>query len=310
MIVTLYIVLGIIFLYICLILLFFNALFDRHAVLRFPPFGRHTPAKQIIESGKTWMNSHPHQILNVVNDEGLRLVAHYFTCENADRILLMVHGWRGSWDYEFAPFAKWFFEHNCNLLIVEQRGQGSSGGNHLYMGLKEANDVVTWVNAVRPLNERCLPLYLFGMSMGCTSVLRALPMLSSKHITGIIADCGYTNPYRVIRRFAWERFHIPEHPVLDSVRHMGIRRLGIDLKDTPTDIVIANCTTPILFIHGENDRFAPYEDTVRMHLKYSGPKAFLSVPNAGHCMSYIVDPEVYTNTVYRFFMSTENNDSL
>lgn len=306
MIVAIYIVLGIVLLYICLIFLFFNALFDRHAILHFPPFGRHDPAKQTIERGKAWMNRQPHRILTIVNDEGLKLIGHYFTCDNADRILLMVHGWRGSWDYEFAPTAKWLFEHNCNLLIVEQRGQGNSGGQHLYMGLKESDDVVTWVNSAHSFNERGLPLYLFGMSMGCTSVLRALPLLRGEHIAGIIADCGYTNPYRVIRRFAWERFHIPEHPVLDSVRHMGMCRLGIDLKCTPTDIVIASCTTPILFIHGEKDRFAPYEDTVKMHLKYSGPKTFLSVPNAGHCMSCIAVPELYMNTVYNFFIATED----
>ena len=61
------------------------------------------------------------------------------------------------------------------------------------------------------------------------------------------------------------------------------------------------CDLPVLFIHGEDDRFVP----CRMgrenfaHCR-SAEKRLLTVPNAGHGMSYMADKTAYLRAVSAF----------
>ena len=53
------------------------------------------------------------------------------------------------------------------------------------------------------------------------------------------------------------------------------------------------CKVPIIFFHGEEDDIVLYEDSVACYNACIAPKRLVSVPNAGHGLSYIVAPELY-----------------
>ena len=61
------------------------------------------------------------------------------------------------------------------------------------------------------------------------------------------------------------------------------------------------CEIPVLFIHGEDDRFVPC-DMGRENYAHccSSKKALLTIPGAGHGMSYMVDKSKYLHTVSVF----------
>lgn len=45
--------------------------------------------------------------------------------------------------------------------------------------------------------------------MGCATTLMAAGLDLPDNVKGIIADCGFTSPWDIIRHVAKERFHLP-----------------------------------------------------------------------------------------------------
>ena len=57
---------------------------------------------------------------------------------------------------------------------------------------------------------------------------------------------------------------------------------------------------PILLIHGDDDRFVPYNMSVNIHAAAPEKINFHTVPGAGHALNYVTDPETYTRILREF----------
>jgi len=57
---------------------------------------------------------------------------------------------------------------------------------------------------------------------------------------------------------------------------------------------------PVLFIHGEADDFVPCDMTRACYAACASEKYLLTVPDAGHGLSYLVDRDAYINAVQDF----------
>ena len=75
----------------------------------------------------------------------------------------------------------------------------------------------------------------------------------------------------------------------------------INLEESSAIQAVKNTNIPILLIHGDNDRYVPYEmgKNVFESCK-SDTKKMLTVSNAGHAISYFLETENYTKTVTDF----------
>lgn len=289
---------------------FFNMAFERK-MLRADmgkPFGQGTPYEPAITEGRRWLQEHQGERVSIKSRDSLQLWGHYITAPEAKRTVVMCHGWRGKWDYDFAPCARWFHENGCNLLLIEERAQGDSEGKYMSFGLRERRDCLDWVQW---LNDTCGPerIYLFGVSMGASTVLMASgdPALP-ENVRGIVADCGFTSPYAILSKVGKTDIRVPEGAMAAIMRgldRMSQRRAKLGLKEYSTLEAMRTVRTPVLFIHGRADRFVPCEMTLENYEACRSPKKLLLVENAGHCMSFLVDQEAYTGAVREFF---ETND--
>lgn len=62
-----------------------------------------------------------------------------------------------------------------------------------------------------------------------------------------------------------------------------------------------HCTIPIIFIHGTEDDFVPYEMSVQNFKTCSHKiKKMVSVEGAGHGLSYLVDKKGYLKAIREF----------
>ena len=50
-------------------------------------------------------------------------------------------------------------------------------------------------------------------------------------------------------------------------------------------------TVPVLFVHGEADNFVSPRNTLENYAACTAPKQLITVPGAGHGVSYLVDRE-------------------
>lgn len=69
--------------------------------------------------------------------------------------------------------------------------------------------------------------------------------------------------------------------------------------DSPAEAVMKT-KLPILLIHGDDDRFVPYEMSVHIHAAAPDKIQFHTIHGAGHALNYATAPEEYSRVVKAF----------
>lgn len=295
--------------------MFFDIAFDARKQMEPVPLGKGTKYEALAHENAKWLRENESKQLEVTSFDGYTLEGHYYEVPDAKRTVLCFHGWRGFWEYDFAPQARWFLENQCNVLIVEQRGQGNSKAPYMTFGFYEAKDAATWVKymctqVMAKSGTGCeqksaaTEMYLYGVSMGAATVMLAAGEdIVKREISGIIADCGFSDAYDMIYNFGHKAYKIPKHPIMDSFERLCDKRLGIRMKSNSPYEVMKNNHIPMLFVHGTADDFVPPEMTDADYKICPGPKKLLKVEGAEHVMSFYVNPTAYTEALKELFCS-------
>ena len=242
----------------------------------------------------------PHAPVNAMSYDGNVLFGKCYRTSPSAPWLLMIHGYRSAAERDFSGGLPVGLENGYNVLLVDQRAHGKSGGRCLTFGVKERFDCKSWVDFIVSEAGADAKIVLYGMSMGAATVLMATGCDLPKNVVGIAADCGYTSPREIIRKVIRD-VHCPLFPTYALIRLGGILFGGFDLESASAAEAMERCDLPVLFIHGEDDRFVP----CRMgrenfaHCR-SAEKRLLTVPNAGHGMSYMADKTAYLHAVSAF----------
>lgn len=241
--------------------------------------------------------------VEITAQDGIKLVGHLRMCQNAKRIIIAMHGWRSSWARDFGMIADFFYNNDCHVLYVEQRGQNNSGGDYMGFGLTERYDCLEWANWVSSQEYGELPVYLCGVSMGASTVLMAAGFHLPPNVHGIIADCGYTSPHAIWKHVVENNLRLYYDDMMSSIADEMCRtKIQIGSKDYSCPEALAECKVPVLFIHGTDDDFVPVEMTYENYKACASQKRLLIVPGAGHGMSYVIDRKLYEQTVKQFWM--------
>ena len=186
-----------------------------------------------------------------------------------------------------------------NVLAVDQRAHGRSQGNTISFGVNERFDCLVWTEYINGLHDSKQPILLSGLSMGAATVLMASELDLPENVVGILADCPYSSPAGIIRKVAQDR-HIPVKAAYPFIR-MAAKFLGrFDLESCSAKDAVTRTSIPILLIHGEDDRFVPCSMSHDTFDACAAPKRLVTVPGAGHGLSYPVDEEGYIAAVREF----------
>ena len=245
------------------------------------------------------LKSTPCETVEITAYDGEKLVGHLCRCENAERVIVAMHGWRSSWWRDFGMISGFWQENRCTVLYAEQRGQNNSGGDYMGFGLMERFDCLEWAKWV---NERFdLPIYLAGVSMGATTVLMASGLDLPAGVRGIIADCGFTSPDGIWRHVARNNLHLPYGIRSAAANSICRKMIQMGSNDCSTLQALEKNRVPVLFIHGADDHFVPVEMTYENYKACTAPKRLLVVPGADHGMSYLLESEGYQGMMLDFW---------
>ena len=239
-----------------------------------------------------------HETVELEARDGETLVGHWFFREGNQRTIVAMHGWRSSWVDDFGMISGFWLNNGCNVLFAEQRGQNNSGGDYIGFGLLERYDCADWAVWVQ---ERCdLPIYLSGVSMGASTVLMAAGKPLPPQVVGVLADCGFSSAKEIIQ-IVIGHMGLPPKLAYPFVK-LGARLYGhFDLEETSAVEAMATCTVPVIFFHGEDDAYVPCEMSRVNYEACAARKRLVTVPGAGHGLSYPVWPERYLQEVREFF---------
>ena len=268
--------------------------------------GVDTPYEEPLKAEQKWIEEAEFTEYRRKSSDGLTLVAHWLPAEDAKRTVIFCHGWRGNWNGDLSPFARWLHDNGCHVLSIEERAQGQSEGDYITMGIRERQDLVDWVRWYRTQGLPEAPLYVMGISMGASTVLLASPLLTEEGISGLIADCGYTVPYDEFKALGWNYFHVPEFPVLKLLNHKFHKKTGLDLRSVSTLEALEKNKLPILFAHGKADSVVPLAMGQANYEACKTQKWQVLADNADHCMTFMAEPEAYKKALGELFAACED----
>lgn len=258
--------------------------------------------EEIYNEGKEWCYAQNMQDVNIRSVDGLILHAKYFEAENAKRTVLLSHGYKGTSFSEFANMARFLHENGCNLLFIDQRCCGESEGEYITFGAREQQDIQMWTYYLANHDDKGLPIYLYGESLGAASVLMASGRKLPKNVKGIISDCAFQSMREQLKDMASGWFHLNWIELLILRVELYCRLIaGFSMNEADTAYAMRHGKLPILFFHGDRDTYVSPENAKRNYALCRAPKELVIVKGARHLCSCYVEPELYRSKVLEFF---------
>lgn len=254
----------------------------------------------IIKAGIQWTRNKGGSFVTIESFDGLRLSARYIENTESDVVMVLFHGYRSIAENDFSVAVRNYYEMGYSVLLCDQRAHGRSEGKYITYGVRERFDCVSWCRyAVEALGKK--RIILGGMSMGTTTVLMAASCGLPENVVGITADCGFTSPAEIISEFI-KGMKLPPKLIMPILNICFKRIAGFDAYSCSTcDSMRENTDIPVLFIHGEADGFVPCEMTLRAYDACNSKKWLVTVTDADHGLSYLVDRERVDKALCDFF---------
>ena len=222
----------------------------------------------------------------------------YVVTQNSNKWAIVVHGYGGSGKL-MSDKSKYFYDMGYNVLIPDLRGHGKSEGDYIGMGWKDRLDIISWINFIIKENPNA-EIVLHGTSMGAATVLMTSGENLPSNVKAIVADCAYTS--------AWDEFSyqletylkVPSSYILNVTNMVTKLKAGYSLKEASALESVKKATVPILFIHGDKDKFVPYSMIDKLYDATSSPKEKLTIDGGEHANSDLVSPFLYWLTLEDF----------
>ena len=245
--------------------------------------------KEKVKKSMLFLENVKKEEVSILSDDNLKLYGNLYQIDNPRACIILFHGWKTYGLYDFLQFTEFLIRNNINVLIVTQRAHQQSEGKRIGFGILERYDVKNWVKFVENKYPN-LPIIIEGISMGCSSVLYASNLELSNNVKFIIGDCGFTSPYDEFE-YLCKKYKAPYKLILPGVRLVFKLFAHYEIK-TNTKSCLEHSKYPILFIHGKSDTFVPFYMGEENFNACKSEKEMLSVEDAEHGLSYIVQKEM------------------
>ena len=237
----------------------------------------------------------PHEDVEILSTDGLKLRGKYFEYEKDAPIELLFHGYKGNAERDLCGGVERCFRLGRSVFIIDQRASGNSEGHVITFGIKESSDCYEWVKYVSERFGKDRKIIIGGISMGAATVMMATRYPLPENVVCVLADCGYTSPKEIIQKVVRD-MKLPVKLLYPFIRLGALLYGRFDLEETSAMENMQKCTVPVVFVHGDNDAFVPYEMSVRLHEACKSEKKILiTIPGAGHGLAFPVDRDGYVN---------------
>ena len=249
-----------------------------------------------------WMEKQTFEDIFITARDGIRLHALYLAAEEkSDRIVILHHGFTSK-AADNSTHAKFFHEMGYEVLLLDLRAHGESGGKYVGFGILDRFDTLRWVQYAKKRFGEDIKIVLHGTSMGAATVLMALGLQEIQDsVSAVIADCAYTSPAEIFAHVMKKNYHIPSFPIMEINGLMTKRKVGYKFDEYSTkDALLANRKVPVLFIHGAEDKFVPTSMSLENYGVCQSKKKLLIVEHAGHGSSVFEKTELYEATEKAF----------
>lgn len=241
----------------------------------------------------------PHQDFQITSFDGLTLRGKYYEYKKGAPIELMFHGYKGSSERDLCGGVKRCFALKRNVIIIDHRAHGKSDGNIITFGIKERKDCLKWIDFTLKTFGQDTKIILTGISMGAATVMMVGGEKLPDNILYILADCGYTSAKEIIKKVIKE-MHLPPNVLYPFVKLGAFIYGHFNLEETSPLEAIKKCNKPIVFFHGDGDTFVPCDMSQKIYKISKSKKKIYLVKEAEHGLSYPQNKDEYIANLKEF----------
>jgi len=235
--------------------------------------------------------------------DGVELAGWFVPGDGSGATIVSSHGSHVNGPINYPGYA---FLHRAgyNMMFLDHRGHGQSGGKATTLGPREVRDLVGAVAYLRTRPdvdpER---IGAIGCSMGSAIVIGAAAQ--DPNIQAVVAESVYADMGEL-----WDRFGRVAIRGTQLGWSWGLpMRWGTWLWTgeriaafKPEELIGQISPRSVFVIHGELDNAAcTVDDARRLYQAAGDPRELWIVPGAGHCGAHALLPEEYETRVLDFF---------
>jgi pimeloyl-ACP methyl ester carboxylesterase len=230
----------------------------------------------------------------------LRIAGWWIPCPAATRSVLMIHGYADAKVGGIA-WAPTLHVLGWNVLAIDLRAHGESGGVHSTAGYFERHDVTQVINEVRAARPReTATVAIFGVSLGAAVAVATAAL--REDIDALVLESPFGDYRRAIAAHGRMR-GLPEGVLRDAAVALAQWISGADFRAVRPEILVEQVRCPVMLIHSGDDPFILHEDadamTRAVHARGNPRDAIWTAP-AGHVLGLAVGPVEYRKRLGEF----------
>jgi hypothetical protein len=216
----------------------------------------------------------------IPTDDGLRLHGWFMPATGRARgTVLHLHGNAANITGHYA-FVNWLPAAGYHVLAVDYRGYGRSAGRVSRGGmLLDALAAMDYLRGRTDVDRR--RVFVFGQSIGGV-VAAALAAKRGRQIAAVAIDSAFTS-YRAIASY-----HVRRQPLLLLTAWWYPH--FVQRGDDAIECVRAISPTPVLFMHGREDRITPARMSQELYDAAGEPKSLWLVDGLDHTEVWLARP--------------------
>lgn len=247
------------------------------------------------------------EAIEVKSDEGFPLAGYYVPSVVVPRgNLLLLHGIGGAKE-SYLEYLPYLLPLGFNLLLLDGRAHGRSGGEYVSFGYHEWRDAVLAAGLLRHLGSE-LPTGVLGHSMGGAVALTALAHSPGDFDFGIVQS-SFAHLGTITNDYAQRITGLPLSRVItDRLLIRAGSLAGFPAESVRPASLARRVRQPVMIIHGEQDRRVNADNGRQLYAALgSQQKELYIIPDADHHDVTETGGDAYWERLRRFLVEAVDN---
>lgn len=245
------------------------------------------------------------QRVMVPSKDGTELRGTYIeTVKGGKKAVILLHGLYQNRSM-CVPYISMYQDMGYNVLLVDLRGHGESGGGQTDWGIHDVDDMNGWVDFLRSKNPS-MEIGFHGISLGAAMALIYSGSKEGQQMKFFVADSSYGNLLelgrdKILTYTGDDRLVLGMDMLNPFMQAAMFFHTGKLLSDVDPASQVTHMTSPVLFLHGGADMLVPPSAAHELLADSSSSvKELYIFDGAAHTMEMAVNGPAYKRVVQKF----------